>query len=287
MNDSKILIVVDTTTGWNEIEAQNHGIGLVALSVILDGKEYKDQLEMSVDEVYEAQKAGKLPTTSQPSIGYLEECLSKWKHYENIIVLPMAAGLSGTYQAFCLAKDSLNMDHVHIVDTKTLASPLKDCALSAKKMVDENYSVSEILDMIQEKLSDTLTYVIPKNLEQLKRGGRISTSAAALGGLLKIKPLLKLKEDGSVVDKLGMARTETKLFQMICDDLKNHHVTPQTHKLCFAHAHNEETFERLKAVIVKQVGEFEILKTTLPTTLGVHTGDGCLALQTIKKSKWD
>lgn len=289
MEQSKILVVTDTTSGWNEADAQKAGVALVALSVLLDDKEYKDQIEMRANELYAAQAEGKLPTTSQPNPGYLENCMKQWKeaHYDAIIVLPIAAGLLGTYQGFRFAAESLEMDEVHVIETRTLAAPLQDCACCAKKMAEANAPLETILNVLAEKLDDTMTYAIPKDLVQLKRGGRISPAAAAVAGLLKIKPLLKLAEDGSCVDKFGMARTETKLFQMICDDLKEHGVTPETHRLCIPHANSQEAAKRLAEAVRKQVGDFEISEMELPTVLGCHTGDGCLALQTIRKSEWD
>ena len=266
MEQSKILVVTDTTSGWNEADAQKAGVALVALSVLLDDKEYKDQIEMRANELYAAQAEGKLPTTSQPNPGYLENCMK---------------------QGFRFAAESLEMDEVHVIETRTLAAPLQDCACCAKKMAEANAPLETILNVLAEKLDDTMTYAIPKDLVQLKRGGRISPAAAAVAGLLKIKPLLKLAEDGSCVDKFGMARTETKLFQMICDDLKEHGVTPETHRLCIPHANSQEAAKRLAEAVRKQVGDFEISEMELPTVLGCHTGDGCLALQTIRKSEWD
>lgn len=176
MEQSKILVVTDTTSGWNEADAQKAGVALVALSVLLDDKEYKDQIEMRANELYAAQAEGKLPTTSQPNPGYLENCMKQWKeaHYDAIIVLPIAAGLSGTYQGFRFAAESLEMDEVHVIETRTLAAPLQDCACCAKKMAEANAPLETILNVLAEKLDDTMTYAIPKDLVQLKRGGEAS-----------------------------------------------------------------------------------------------------------------
>lgn len=108
MEQSKILVVTDTTSGWNEADAQKAGVALVALSVLLDDKEYKDQIEMRANELYAAQAEGKLPTTSQPNPGYLENCMKQWKeaHYDAIIVR-VAAVYQAPIRAFGLRQNHL------------------------------------------------------------------------------------------------------------------------------------------------------------------------------------
>ena len=112
----KYLIVTDTTSAMNKEIAAAHGIELISLSVIVDGQEYKDQVDISTEQLYDYLKDGKTPSTSQPNTGYLIEKMEAWQkeNYEAIIVVTCSADLSGTNNGFHLAKDTVGLDNVYL-----------------------------------------------------------------------------------------------------------------------------------------------------------------------------
>ena len=142
----KYLIVTDTTSAMDQEIAQKNGIELISLSVIVDGHEYKDQVDISTKQLYDYLRDGKIPSTSQPNTGYLVEQMEKWQEedYEAIIIITCSADLSGTNNGFHLAKDTVGLDNVYIYDSRQVGAPVMDMAICAKQLADEGKTVDEI-----------------------------------------------------------------------------------------------------------------------------------------------
>lgn len=279
----KYLIVCDTTSTFSIEEAKANNIELVPLSVILDGKEYKDCFEITKEELHKILLDKKMPTTSQPNTGYIETLMENWKEYDEIIIFCISGGLSGTVQSFNIAKNALEMNNVHIIDTKTVAAPLKDAALEARRMADAGKDIQEILAMIEKKFNNTHSIMYPATLEQLKRGGRISPLAASMASTLKLKPLLYLKDEGDTIDKYAIARTEKKLWSIVTDFFNDKGVNKEEHRFYIDHFANEEGAKQVKAMLEECFPGMECIITDLPAVLACHAGMGCIAVQSTLK----
>ncbi|MEG0520317.1 MAG: DegV family protein [Erysipelotrichaceae bacterium] len=284
-----IRIVTDTTSTLTYEQAKEFNIELVSLSVLLDGKEYKDFIDMSGEDLNKVLKNGGVPTTSQPNIGYVREKMLEWKEAKDdaIIIISISSGLSGTYQGFKLMADQLEMKHVYLVDSKSVAAPIMDAARTARKMADQDAEIAEILEMLDYKFENTTSYLYPHDLVQLKKGGRISPLAANMASMLKIKPLLVLAKDGSVVDKYGMARTESKIFDMIIKALIKDGVDGKTHNLYIPHVLAYETAVSFAALAKDKLNSIQCVLLPLPAVLTCHGGLGCMAVQSVIKHKCD
>lgn len=128
-------------------------IELISLSVIVDGHEYKDQVDISTKQLYDYLRDGKIPSTSQPNTGYLVEQMEKWQEedYEAIIIITCSADLSGTNNGFHLAKDTIGLDNVYIYDSRQVGAPVMDMAICAKQLADEGKTVDEIFCCFRRK----------------------------------------------------------------------------------------------------------------------------------------
>lgn len=279
------LIVTDTTSAMSGSQAQKYGIELVSLSVIIDRQEYKDQIDISTDELYEQLKMGAVPSTSQPNTGYLQNLMEQWKEkkYEAIIIVTCSSDLSGTWSGFNLVKNNLEMDNVYIYDSRQIGAPVMDMAISAKVMADQGSSVEEIMAMLKHKTDNCFSFLAPMNFKQLARSGRLSPVAAKMATILKIKALLYLKEDGSCVDKYGMSRTETKIVKLVIDKFKEAGVNLKEHRIYICHGDNLEGAKKAKKIIQDVFGEIEVLVSKLPAVLTCHGGLGCISVHYIIK----
>ncbi|MDF9825121.1 DegV family protein with EDD domain [Breznakia sp. PF5-3] len=279
------LIVTDTTSAMNLEIAKKHDIALVPLSVVINGKEFKDLIEITNDVLYEKLREGLVPTTSQPSVGYVTELMEKWKteNYDAIIVLTCSSDLSGTNHTFHMVKKQLEMDNVYIVDTRSVGAPIMDGAIRAKEMANEGKDIIEILKMLDMKYQNQFSFLYPETLTQLKKGGRVSPLAANMASLLKIKPLLYLKEDGSVVDRFGMARTEGKVIQLCVDKFRDLNVNSLTNKLYILHADNAKGALQAEKMLKAVFDDIECEINELPSVLTCHGGLGCVAIQSTLK----
>lgn len=282
---SKILVVTDTTSTMTLEEAKQYGITLLPLYIIIKDKEYQDGLDIQNEQLYQYLKEGMTPTTTQPSVGYLEAILKEWKkeNYDHIIIITVSSKLSGTYQTMNMAIKEVGMNNVHCIDSKGIGVPLMQAAIKATTMAKENQPIEAILEKIQYILQHSTTFVYPSTLEQLKKGGRISPMIANMANLMKIKPLLKLKENDGEVEKAGIARTEAKLYQMIANYYQKHGVNKEQYELYILHAQAKEMADALTSVLAKTFIGIQFKNREIPTILVTHTGLGCVVVQSVVK----
>lgn len=282
---SKCLIVTDTTSAMDKEVAMKYGIELISLSVIIDGIEYKDQIDITTDELYSKLREGNLPSTSLPNQGYVQDLLKQWhkENYEAIIIITCSSDLSGTYNSLHLAKNSLGMDNVYVIDSRQVGSPIMDMAIWAKKLADRGASVEEILASITYKSKNSFSFLYPEDFTQLKKGGRLSPAAATIATMLKIKALLHLKEDGSCVEKYSISRTENKILQAIINKFDAHDVNALEDRIYLAHADNLERANKIKAILEKHFKDVEFIISSLPAVLTCHGGLGCVSVHYVKK----
>lgn len=281
----KYLIVTDTTSAMNKESAAAHGIELISLSVIVDGQEYKDQVDISTEQLYDYLKDGKTPSTSQPNTGYLIEKMEAWQkeNYEAIIVVTCSADLSGTNNGFHLAKDTVGLDNVYIYDSRQVGAPVMDMAIRAKQLADEGKDVDEIFKVLEEKTKHSFSFLYPDNFDQLSRSGRLSPMAARMASMLKIKALLCLDEQGKSVDKYSMSRTEVKVLKAITDKFHELGVNAEKYKIYISHADNIVFAKKAKLLLQTTFHGIEVEINNLPAVLTCHGGLACCALHSTYK----
>ena len=281
----KYLIVTDTTSAMNKEIAAAHGIELISLSVIVDGQEYKDQVDISTEQLYDYLKDGKTPSTSQPNTGYLIEKMEAWQkeNYEAIIVVTCYADLSGTNNGFHLAKDTVGLDNVYIYDSRQVGAPVMDMAIRAKQLADEGKDVDEIFKVLEEKTKHSFSFLYPDNFDQLSRSGRLSPMAARMASMLKIKALLCLDEQGKSVDKYSMSRTEVKVLKAITDKFHELGVNAEKYKIYISHADNIVFAKKAKLLLQTTFHGIEVEINNLPAVLTCHGGLACCALHSTYK----
>lgn len=281
----KYLIVTDATSAMNKEIAAAHGIELISLSVIVDGQEYKDQVDISTEQLYDYLKDGKTPSTSQPNTGYLIEKMEAWQkeNYEAIIVVTCSADLSGTNNGFHLAKDTVGLDNVYIYDSRQVGAPVMDMAIRAKQLADEGKDVDEIFKVLEEKTKHSFSFLYPDNFDQLSRSGRLSPMAARMASMLKIKALLCLDEQGKSVDKYSMSRTEVKVLKAITDKFHELGVNAEKYKIYISHADNIVFAKKAKLLLQTTFHGIEVEINNLPAVLTCHGGLACCALHSTYK----
>lgn len=281
----KYLIVTDTTSAMNKEIAAAHGIELISLSVIVDGQEYKDQVDISTEQLYDYLKDGKTPSTSQPNTGYLIEKMEAWQkeNYEAIIVVTCSADLSGTNNGFHLAKDTVGLDNVYIYDSRQVGAPVMDMAIRAKQLADEGKDVDEIFKVLEEKTKHSFSFLYPDNFDQLSRSGRLSPMAARMASMLKIKALLCLDEQGKSVDKYSMSHTEVKVLKAITDKFHELGVNAEKYKIYISHADNIVFAKKSKLLLQTTFHGIEVEINNLPAVLTCHGGLACCALHSTYK----
>lgn len=282
----KTAFVTDSGCGKSVEQLMSDGIYSVPLQVSYDGKNFHDQEDITIDEVYALMKDGKMLSTSLPSLGKIEELFSKLKEdgYERIFAVPICSGLSGTINAMAMCAEQLGLVFEY-VDCHVTAVVQEYMIKLAKALFEEGKSIDEIKEVLGRVVDTTNTILLPNDLQHLKRGGRLTPLAATLGGLLKIKPILKINQETSgKIDVADKVRTMHRAMDNVIELMKKEHVD-DTYLITVAHADDAEEadvyMEKIKAAFPN--AKHQIIK--LVSVVGVHTGRGCQAVQYFKMIK--
>ena len=282
----KTAFVTDSGCGKSVAQLQKIGIYSVPLQVSYDGKNFHDQEDITIDEVYQLMKDGKMLSTSLPALGKIEELFTALKEegYERIFAVPICSGLSGTINAMVLCAKQLGLVFEY-VDCHVTAVVQEYMVSLAKKLFENGKTMDEIKEVLGRIVDTTDTLLLPNDLQHLKRGGRLTPLAATLGGLLKIKPILKInQETKGKIDVVDKVRTMHRAMDNVIEIMHKEHVD-DSYMITVAHA-DDEVEAQVYMDKIKQAfphATHQIIK--LVSVVGVHTGRGCQAVQYFKMIK--
>lgn len=278
----KLALVVDSSAGFTPEEiTQLPNVFVAPLSIIYKGKEYTDQVDISIEEVQDILSRNELIQTSQPSVGTVHALYEdiQSQGYDHIIVVSLSSKLSGTFNSFSAAADALDNNNVSVIDTMTIAGPVQASAAIIEKLNQAGKSVDEIVETLNTFYKHTESYVIPETLDQLKASGRISAAAGAVASLLKMKVLLKLDNHGETIEKFAMGRTESKLMRAMYEDIEKNGFNPSTDQFHLLHSLNEEKVLAIKDYLQEKYNNIKVNISYLPAALSGHAGNGTIVLQ--------
>ena len=282
----KIAVITDSGSGLTKQQANELGIYYLPLQIIVNDKMYLDGENITVEEIYEFLRNGEMPTTSMPPMGIMEEVFHEIKKqgYEAAIAIPLTSGLSSTCSVMqaCAKRRELPLE---VIETYTTCNIQRYLALSAIQLVKQGIELDEILTRLKDSAANSNTLIMPDDLQHLKRGGRLTPLAAALGGLLKIKPILQLNETSQgKVDVFDKVRTASKAQQKMLDTFKSANLD-ETYTLTVLHSGAPEAGEKLKELMQESFLGLDIYYGLIGAVISAHTGLGCLGIQYIKKVK--
>lgn len=195
-----IRILLDGASDYPLEELQNHGLELVNMTVTMNGKDYIEGENLKKDEFYEILETTTLfPKTSQPSPqAFLNIFEDVKKKKDEMICILLSSKLSGTYQSARLAKDMVEYDGIYLIDSLLASCTIKILADEACRLVKDGQNISEIVGAIEALKKRVKVIAALDTLEYLYRGGRLTKTAATIGEIAKIKPVITLSEDGQI-----------------------------------------------------------------------------------------
>ena len=284
---SKIAIVADSNSGYTQEEANAAGIYLIPMPFYIDEEEYFEGVNLTQEEFYEHLKNDANVSTSQPSP---DSMLTLWdellKTYEEILYFPMSSGLSGTCQtATMLAQDYDGK--VLVVDNQRISVPLKHSIIDACTMAEMGKTGQEIKAYLERTKMESAVYITVDTLKYLKKGGRVTPAAAALGTLLKIKPVLQIR--GEKLDSYAKARTMNQAKKIMIDALKKDVediFDGNAHEVHFdiAHTQNETEAMAVKTLIEENFPGCEVsIIDPLSLSIACHVGEGAVGVAWTRK----
>ncbi len=278
-----IKIMVDSATDFTEKQAKDLGLLFVPISVMFDGEEYLDGVNLFADEFY-----NKLETcSSMPQTSLINEF--RWSEAfeqatsdgSELIVITLSSKLSGTYQAAVNASKKFN-GKVLVVDSLNAACGEGILAKYALKLRDEGKKALQIFDKLNEKKKDICVYAVIDTLKYLKKGGRISTATAIIGATLSIKPIVGVI-DGEV-KMLGKAMGNKKGNLMLNEIVQDNGGIDFDMSWCYLWSGNDMTnIEKYIKDSKYLVEDREYSLSVLGSTIGTHVGAGAVGLAFFKK----
>ena len=288
---SKVAIMTDSNSGITQSQGEEQGIYVIPMPFIISDETYYEDINLSGSEFYKKLQSDADISTTQPAPG---EVMAMWddllKDYDEIIYIPMSSGLSGACAtAMMLACEEAYEGHVFVVDNQRISVTMRQSVLDAKVMADRGMSGQEIHDQLMKTKMESSIYIMVDTLKYLKKGGRITAAAAALGTLLKLKPVLQIQ--GEKLDAFAKARTVSQaksiMINAVKADIENRFGGDVNDVwIEIAHTQNEEEAEKFKTEILEIFPDYpeeHIYVDHLSLSVSCHIGPGALAVALTKK----
>lgn len=286
----RTAIMADSNCGIMPEEESHYGIHILPMPIIIDGKTYFEGIDITMEEFYQKQTSGSVITTSQPSPGDVTDMWDRLlKAHDEIVFIPMSSGLSNTCQtALLLAEDELYKGRVFVVDNHRISVTQALAVLDAKALADEGRTAREIKEILEQEAMDATIYIAVDTLEYLKKGGRITAAAAALGTILKLKPVLTIQ--GDKLDSYAKARGMKSAFRVMLEALKSDIASRLSHlrekgllKIGIANTMMDpDKLEIFNAELKKNFPDMELVYFPLTMSIGTHVGPGGIGIGAVR-----
>ena len=276
-----VQIVTDSSVLYTEEEAKAAGFDVVPLCVSVGDMDGRD-LQINMEEFYGRIGKGEIPRSSQPPIGDVVEVYEKYQDAD-VLNICVADGLSGTYHGALSARDMVeSRDRITVFNSRTLCGPHRYMVEKAQRMKEEGKGIPEILEWLKSAAEKTESFLIPQDFGFLKRGGRLTPVAAALGSVLKLKPVMRLTEDGTRLDKFFVKRTMSAAVSGIMDHMKKKGIDGR-YLLYIVHAAAPKEAGAIREMIEAEFKGIQIQMMDLSPVFVAQGGPGCVAIQYIAR----
>ena len=283
---SGIAIMTDSNCGIMPEEGRKRNIHVLPMPVIIDGHTYFEGVDITADEFYKKQASGAEITTSQPSPGDVTDMWDDLlKNYDQVVFIPMSSGLSNTCQtAVMLSDDEPYKGRVFVINNHRISVTQLQSVYDARALAEEGKTAEEIRNILEKEALDASIYIAVDTLEYLKKGGRITPAAAAIGTVLRLKPVLTIQ--GGKLDShaktRGMKSAFRTMLQAVKDDISSRfsHLKEQgVLKVGLANTPmDEDALEAFRSEMQKNFPDMELIYSPLTMSIGTHIGTGGLGI---------
>ena len=283
---SKVAILTDSNSGITQAEAEREGLYVIPMPFYINDQMLFEEIDLSQEDFYGRLTEGAEIKTSMPTVGSVTDQWRKLlQDYDEIVYIPMSSGLSSSCEtAYMLAQDEEFDGKVFVVDNQRISVTQRQSAYDAKMLADQGRSGPQIRDILMDEKFQSSIYIMVDTLTYLKRGGRITPAAAALGTLLRLKPVLQIQ--GEKLDAFAKARTVKQAKTIMIDAIKKdfaerfHDASGSNMYLEIAYTYDLEAAEQFKREVQEHFPDHDIVMNPLSLSVSCHIGPGALALAT-------
>lgn len=286
VNMAKVAIVTDSGSGITLVQAKEMGIGLVSIPFMFGDNEktFFEDINLTREEFWQRLQSGETVHTSQPSpVDVLKVWDRVLEENDSLVYIPMSSGLSGSCQSAMMLSGDYD-GKVEVVNNQRISVTQRRSVQDAMEMAAKGWTAKEIKDKLEEVKYDQSIYIMVDTLTYLKRGGRITPAAAAIGTLLRIKPVLKIF--GERLDAFAKARTAQQGRTMMINAIKNdcEKLYGGVDNVWLYSVESKSTeFADWTAQIQEAFGGHLLETDQLPSVINCHIGEGALAIACSKK----
>ena len=279
----RVAVATDSNSGITQKEAEKLGIRVLPMPFFINGELYLEDITLTQEEFYKRLSEDADISTSQPSPG---DVIDLWdeilKEYDEIVYIPMSSGLSSS----CETAIGLSQDYdgkVHVIDNQRISITQRQSVVDAIRLAKEGKSAEEIKEILERVKLESSIYITVATLKYLKKGGRLTPAVAAIGTLLRVKPVLQIQ--GERLDTFSKARTMQQAKKTMIDAIRNDIETrfggldAKDVHLDIAHTNNEEEAMKFKAEVEAAFPGYSVeFVDPLSLSVSCHIGDGSLAI---------
>ena len=283
---SKVAIVTDSKSGITQKRGEELGIYVLPMPFFIDGELYLEDITLSQEQFYEKLGADSEISTSQPSPGDVMDLWDKLlEDYDEIVCIPMSSGLSSTCEtALSLAQDY--DEKVQVVNNQRISVTQEQSVYDAIKLRDEGKSAAEIRQVLEKEKMQASIYITVDTLKYLKKGGRITPAAAAIGTVLNLKPVLQIQ--GEKLDAFAKVRgwkaAKKTMLNAIEKDLTDRFADVKDQMvLGMAYTCSKEEADEWKNEIQTRFPDYELVEGPLSLSIACHIGPGAMAITCMKR----
>lgn len=284
---SKVIIMTDSNSGITQTQAKEMGVVVLPMPFYINEEMFYEDIDLSQEQFYEKLQAGGDIKTSMPLVG---DVTDKWdellKEYDEVVYIPMSSGLSSSCEtAYMISQDYDGK--VEVVNNQRISVTMRQSVIDAKNLAEAGKSAKEIKDILEAAKFDSSIYIMVDTLTYLKKGGRITPAAAALGTLLKLKPVLQIQ--GEKLDAFAKARTVKQAKNIMIEAMKSDFekrfdsADGRNINLEMAYTHDLDAALAFKEEVQAAFPENEIVLNPLSLSVSCHIGPGALAIACSKK----
>ena len=286
----KIKLITDSACDLNIDYVKENNIEVIPLEVNFKGRFIKDDLGQSIsfEEFSKAMREGETPSTTQVNIGTFVEVFEKYlKEGYEVLYLGVSSSISGTFNSARQAKELIEENkevEIHIIDTEAASVGQGLLVYKVNEMLKGNKSIEEIINYVEENKRKVNHWITVDDLNHLKRGGRISKTAATMGSIFNLKPVMILDNEGKlkVVDKL---KGRKKVLKYLANKYIERAVDKENQSVFISHVDAKEDAEYIKNLILTESKAKEVFINNIGSVIGSHGGPGALALMFIGEGR--
>lgn len=283
----KVAVITDSNSGITQSQAKELGIFVLPMPFMIDEEPFFEDINLTQEEFYQKLETGANVVTSQPSP---ESVLEMWKEvlckYDEIVHIPMSSGLSGSCQSAMMLAEDFN-GRVQVVNNQRISVTQRQSAMDALELAKRGMNAGQIKDFLEKDKFNSSIYIMLNTLSYLKKGGRITPAAAAIGTLLKLKPVLQIQ--GDKLDAFAKARTASQgkatMINAIRSDMENRFggASKENIWLEVAYSKDRDAALAFRDELLREFPGFDIWVDPLSLSVACHIGPGSLAVACCKK----